>query len=146
MKLPAAVVWFYTDMLIENGCVIARVARVFNIWKFTITTTKLFFTSIEMILALKNDNIQNIPLLIKVILWTIGMQTNHPSHWQWYSRVILSMMLLKGLIGGKNRTHTHTFFLLRQIEIPFTVFTHKLFPNQKELVILGKSDFFRIRI
>ena len=56
MKLPAAVVWFYTDMLIENGCVIARVARVFNIWKFTITTTKLFFTSIEMILALKNNN------------------------------------------------------------------------------------------
>ena len=44
-------------MLIENGCVIARVvARVFNIWKFTITTTKLFFTSIEMILALKNNN------------------------------------------------------------------------------------------
>ena len=46
-------------MLIENGCVIARVARVFNIWKFTITTTKLFFTSIEMILALKNNNNTN---------------------------------------------------------------------------------------
>ena len=117
MKLPAAVVWFYTDMLIENGCVIARVvaARGFNIWKFT--TTKLFFTSIEMmILALKNDNIQNIPLLIKVILWTIGMQTNHPSHWQWYSRVILSMMLLKCLIGGKNRTHTHTFFFFVKLK------------------------------
>ena len=45
----------------------------------------------------------------------------------------------------KSDTYTHIFFL-RQIEIPFTVFTHKLFPNQKELVILGKSDFFRIRI